>query len=175
MLHRVTAAALLPGALLATAALLFGCTSGPGPLGAAGDKACAGFNAAPGQIMTFGMYWLQNAGNSTVTIQSVTLGASHGLKISGGAWILPIVKNTGIGVASWPPGRLSPGMARIWAMRRPAVGAEIKPGHRAELVLGVSRTTTGSARSGGPVIVYAAGGSTYTVQKNPAISLGPTC
>ncbi|MBO0823779.1 MAG: hypothetical protein J2P27_07955 [Actinobacteria bacterium] len=170
------AGSLTLGALLTTAALLSGCSGGAAPLGVSTyGLGCAGFDAPPGQIHSFGSYVLQNQSRSMVTIQSVTLGTtSHGLKMTGGAWVMPIIGHNMIALGEWPPDRppQQTPMAPAWALRRRADGAQIKPGQTRELMLGVARTTTKPGWSGGPVIVYTAGGSTFTLRKSPAIFLG---
>jgi hypothetical protein len=173
-MHIVRAGTL--GVLLAAAAPLAGCSDGPAPLGDPPSGSCEGYPGVPGEISSFGDYVLDNQSSSTVTIQSVTLGpTSKGLTIAGGAWILPILGGNMIAVGSWPPDRppeQAP-MAPAWAMRQHADGAHIKPGQTRSLILGVTRTTHKEpGRSRGPLIVYTAGGSTYTVQESPAIYLG---
>jgi len=166
--------ALTVGALLATAALLSACSDGPPPLGDShvGNVACFGIQEPPGKIVAFGGTILQNTSSSTVTVQNVTLGSPHGEKMTGGAWLIPILKDSETGTGDWPPTAPGPGRARAWALRHRAAGAVIKPGQSAELIVGVSRTGFGEGKSTGPVIVYSAGGSTFTVQKYPSIWLG---
>jgi hypothetical protein len=88
------------------------------------------------------------------------------MKMTGGAWIAPYIHNDGFGEAFWPP------TGPAWAQRRRADGAEIKPGQDLNLIVGAARTTTKTGRYARVMIVYSAGGSTYTVLKSPAIEFG---
>ena len=124
------------------------------------------YPAKPGQTIAEGNYELNNKSSSTVTIQSVTLGSPRGIKMTGGAWIVPYIHNDGIGEAFWPP------TAPAWAQRRRADGAQIKPGQDWNLIVGVARTTTKTGRYAGLVIRYSADGSTYTWQEDVAVELG---
>lgn len=159
------------GALLATAALLSACSTGPAPLGDGGTPAQQCVPARQGQTITMGIYDLDvESGTSPVTVQSVRLGSPHGLKMTK-AWVTPIFANTPlIGTALWPP-PASP----AWAQRKPAEGAVIKPGQDLNLVFGLTRTTARAGRSDGPVIVYTANGNTYMLAENVSLVVARKC
>jgi hypothetical protein len=163
----VRSRALLPGALLATAALLAACsTDGPPPL-AAGGFAAGGLCAplALGHPVTDGFYILDNTSTSAVTVTSVKLASSsHGLAMTT-PWLIPLSKSPrgGSGYAgeqvypptSWP----------TWPQRQRIPGAVIKPHQELNLVLGLTRTGP-QGHTPGPVITYTAGGNTYTLQEH---------
>lgn len=128
-----------------------------------------------------GEWALENHSRSVVTIQGVRLPADVRDMRMTKAWLVPIYRDSqgnyelvGAGFP-WPPtSQWVP--ARTWDKRQAAVGAAIKPGETITLAFGVTRTSaTKPGRSGGPVIVYSAGGSTFTVQKSPSMVLANKC
>jgi hypothetical protein len=163
--------ALMLRALPATAALLSACSSGPGPLGNGGVPAQQCVPARQGQTITMGIYELENSGSTPANVQSVSLGSPHGLAITN-AWITPIFANTPLigAVLSWPPPA-----GPAWAERKEAEGAVINPGRDMNLVLGLTRTTANTGRSDGPIIVYTAGGTTYTLSENTSLIVAAKC
>src|SRR5215469_10026771 len=160
---------LMLGALLAIAALLSGCSAGPGPLGNGGDSARQCAPTRQGQTRMMGIYALENQGKSPVTIQGVPLSSPNGVKMTGGAWVLPIFNHTLVGPGPWPPS------GPAWAMRLRAAGAVIQPGQAMNLVFGVTRTSANAGRSDGPAISYSADGSTFTLQENISLILADSC
>jgi hypothetical protein len=173
-------AALLLGAL-SVAALLTACSSiGPGPLGDGGTNAEQCMPSPQGQPVTTGIYHLANAGTSAVTIQSITLPNAHGLAATR-MWLLPIYRDPKNGNfldagAGYPyPPAFTAGVRAAWAKRRPAVGATIKPHQDLDLVFGLTRTTSKSGKSGGPVVAYTADGSSYTVAMKTSLMVAASC
>ena len=169
---------------LSAAALLAACSStGTGPLGDGGTpgEQCMGF--PQGRPVTTGIYDLRNTGTAAVTIQSVTLPGAHGLRKTK-AWLVPIghtpgQANNGGGIlvgAGWPyPPSFTALVRSVWAKRRPAVGATIKPGQDLNLVFGLTRTTAKAGKSDGPAIWYTASGSSYTVNEKTSLVVAARC
>lgn len=126
-----------------------------------------------------GIYELDNTGTSPVTVQSVTLPAAHRLTMTK-AWLVPI-GHTGNGGtidvgAGWPyPPSFTALVRSVWAQRRPAVGATIKPRQDLNLVFGLIRTTGSVGKSDGPAIAYTAGRSTYAVQEQTNLIVAANC
>ena len=134
---------MLAGALLATAAPLAACSSGPGPLGNGGDGGTECVPGRVGQTLSMGFYALENTGTEAAAIQSVTQSGEQGITATK-AWVIPIVRHPngstlllGAGFA-WPPVTWP-----TWRDRRPAVGAVIGAGKSVNLAYGVTRTVTG--------------------------------
>ncbi|MGH3293142.1 MAG: hypothetical protein ACRDP7_15175, partial [Trebonia sp.] len=155
---------LLLGALIAVAALLAGCSGagGPPPLGTGGNggRACA---PAPhiGTPVSMVLFDLTNQGTAPVTIRSVSLPNAHGMAMTE-AWLVPLhlhSEQLGMG-GPWPPVTDS-----LWPVRVPAVGGVIQPGKILQLAFGVIRTTAADGSSDGPVVVYTAGRTTYTLRE----------
>ena len=170
---------LMLAALLA-AALLSACSTGPGPLGNAGDGMFTECTPAPpGQTVTMGIWWLHNDGTSPVTIQSIHLD-EHDLRMTM-PWLVPIYHNPKNGQfdevgAGYPyPPAFNVAARWSWARRQPAVGALIRPSKSLNLVFGMTRTSAATGRAGGPVIVYSAGGTTYTLAEKTAETLVTNC
>jgi hypothetical protein len=176
-----TRAVALLGALF-MAALLAACSSGPGPLGDGGTpgQQCMGFKGfSPGAPLTTGIYELNNTGSAAATIQSVTLPDAHRLRMTK-AWLVPIGRTANGGTMdagagfSYPPSFSK--LARYqWARRLPAVGATIEPGHGFDLLFGLIWAGGKTGLSGGPVIAYTAGGSSYTVSEQVTLEIGTYC
>jgi hypothetical protein len=168
------------GALLATAALLGAFSVGPGPLsypfrGTLGE--CA--PDRPGQWISMGSD-LHNHGSSLVTIQSVSLPAdARGIRMTR-AWLVPnyVDPKTGNHIEGgafgfpWP---LTVKIWRTWDQRQQAAGAVIRPGEMTSLAFGVTRTSAKTSLSGGVVIVYSAGGSTWAQLSDVSFVLADTC
>jgi len=169
---------------LSVAALLAACSSdpGPGPLGNGGTpgQQCMAFTE--GQPVTTGIYDLHNTGSSPVTVTSVTLPDAHGLTMTK-AWLVPIGHSPGSGRvggmlvgAGWPyPPSFTKLVRSVWAQRRPAVGATIKPGQDLNLVFGLTRTTAKAGKSSGPLIAYTTGGLSYTVAEQTTLEVAAKC
>lgn len=164
---------LLPGALSAVAGLLAGCSGagGPPPLGNGGNggRACT---LAPqvGKPVNMGLFDLNNKGTTPVTVRSVSLPDARGMAMTE-AWLVPL--NTsgpqlGVGTA-YPPVTYP-----FWADRVPAVGAVIRPGQNLQLEFGVLRTTAADGNSDGPMIVYTAGRTTYTLREQVSLAVAHT-
>ncbi|HSR86114.1 MAG TPA: hypothetical protein VLM11_18205 [Streptosporangiaceae bacterium] len=159
---------LLLGALLATAALLAACSTGPGPLvdrgfGGGGGHECISF--ALGQPVTDGMYVLDNTGTSPVTVTGVNLTSVHGLAMTK-AWLVPPYKPphgalTYVGVQLYPPVTF-----HTWTNRQPIPGSVIKPGQGLNLLFGLTRTGPKDGHTNGPAVTYTASGNTYTLQEH---------
>jgi len=172
---------MLLGALSVTA-LLAACSSGPGgpgPLGSGGDDGQQCMDFAQGKPVTTGIYELNNSSSDAVTVQSVTLPGAYGLTMTR-AWLVPVGQTGNGGTmtvgAGWPyPPSFTALVRSVWAQRRPAVGATIKPGQDLNLVFGLTRTTANAGKSSGPAITYTAGGSTYTVQEKTSLMVASTC
>jgi hypothetical protein len=158
------------------AALLASCSNGGiGPLGGGGTlgQQCILYRA--GVPFANGFYDLHNTGTSLVTVTGVTVPSMHGLKVVSKYWLVPIYhdpKNGNwvvIGVGfPWPP-IYSAAVLSVWAKRKPAVGAVIRPGQDLNLVFAMMRTTQLRASSNGPSITYTAGGSSYTVSEQTSL------
>jgi len=170
-MRNVVASRKLPllGALSAVAALLAGCSGpgGPPPLGngGPGGKACT---PAPqiGKPVDMALFDLTNQGTAPVTVRSVSLPDAHGMAMTE-AWLEPLnTHGPQLGVGQPYPPVTYP----LWADRVPAVGAVILPGQDLQLVFGVLRTTAANGTSDGPMIVYNAGRTSYTLREQ--ISLG---
>jgi hypothetical protein len=162
----------LLGVLPAVAALLAGCsgTGGPPPLGSGGNggRTCA---LAPqvGTPVRMGLFELVNHGTDPVTVRSVSLPAAHGMAMTE-AWLVPRDGGPNLGVGFPYPPVTSP----LWAYRVPASGAVIEPGEDLNLVFGLLRTTAGDGSSDGPMIVYAAGRTAYTLREKLSLALART-
>jgi hypothetical protein len=163
--------ALLPAALLATAALLAGCSSSPGqgPLGNGGD---GGQQCVPGKLghtLTMGLWGVYNTSKKPAIVTSVGLPDPHGLAITKTAWLVPDTVQPGhiegVGVqedyppVSWP----------TWSQRQAIPGAVARPHISLSIVFGLTRTTGRTGRSAGPVITYTAGGTTYTIREQTSL------
>jgi len=161
----------LLAALSATTALLAACSSSPGPLGDGGSLGEQCVPGPEGRPLTTGLYDLHNTGTSPVTVQSVSLGSPHGLKITTKAWVMPIFHDVktgnwdvvGVGVpyppTTWPE----------WSNREPAIGAVILPGQDLNLVFGMTRTSASDGTSAGPVILYTVNRGTYTLHEQTGL------
>lgn len=175
---------MLLGALMVTAALLGTFSAGPGPLGksGAGGEQCAPDQQGHWETMAAE---IENNGSSPVVILSVRLPADARNMRMTDAWIVPIYHDPktgnfmlagGEGFPYPPTEQLSP----TWDQRTPAAGAVIRPGtgprEAVTLVFAVTRTSAATAgRSGPPVIVYSAGGTTYTAQQGFSMVLADKC
>ncbi|MGH3209329.1 MAG: hypothetical protein ACRDNO_16365 [Trebonia sp.] len=155
---------LLLAALSAVAALLAGCAGlgGQPPLGDGGNggQACA---LAPqiGKPVDMAMFDLTNQGTAPVTVRSVSLPDAHGLAMTE-AWLVPFnTRGPQLGVGQPFPPVTYP----LWADRVPAAGAVIQPGRVLQLVFGVFLTTARDGTSDGPMVVYTAGRTTYTLRE----------
>ena len=171
------------GALLATAAFLAACSSGPGPLGQGGTSGQQCMPQPEGVPTTVGLYDLHNSGSSPVTVHGISLPHDHGLTMTS-SWLTPIYHGVGrdlvIGVSwPWPPSRSTgAGAAAVrwaWAPRKPLTGAVIKPHEDLNLVFGLTRTTARNSYSGGPVITYSTGGTAYTVSEKTTLEVAKSC
>ena len=133
----------------------------------------------PGDALTTGIYELDNTGTAAATIQGVTLPGAHRLRMTK-AWLVPIGQapngNTMLVGAGWAyPPNFSKLARYQWARRVPAVGATIKPGHGLNLVFGLIWAGGRAGLSGGPVIAYTAGGSSYTVSEQVTLEIAAKC
>jgi hypothetical protein len=163
---------LLLGALSALAAVLAGCGAGdPPPLGSGGSggRACV---PAPriGTPVSMVLFDLDNQGAAPVTVLSVSLPNAHGMAMTE-AWLVqlhPHSAQLGMG-GPWPPVTDS-----LWAARVPAVGGVILPGKVLELAFGMLRTTAADGSSDGPVIVYRAGRTTFTLREGTSLAVART-
>ena len=130
-----------------------------------------------GKPVEVGLYDLHNRGSSPVTVKSISLDHPHGLVMTE-TWLTPIGHQNGqeltIGVG-WPyPPSFTALVRQVWSERRPAIGATVRPGQDLNLVFGLTRTGA-VGKSGGPVIVYTADGSTYTLHENTSLSVAARC
>jgi hypothetical protein len=171
-----------------TAALLTACSSDPvGPLGNGGAPSLQCMSHRQGQPVTTGLFELDNTGSSPVTVQSVTLPSARGLRMTK-SWLVPTFRDPKNGdfldlgagfpyppaYSAYPP-EYAAQVRRVWAERRPAAGAVIEPGEDLNLVFGLTRTTAKAGRSDGPLIVYSAGGSTYSLQELTDLIVAQDC
>jgi hypothetical protein len=99
----------------------------------------------------------------------VSLPAAHGMAMTE-AWLVPRDGGPNLGVGFPYPPVTSP----LWAYRVPASGAVIEPGEDLNLVFGLLRTTAADGSSDGPMIVYAAGRTTYTLREKLSLALART-
>ena len=165
--HPVRSRTLLLGALLATAALLAGCSTGPGPLGDGGLGNTPGSECIPepvGHLVSDGFFLLTNNGSSPVTVTSVKVTSLHGLSMTR-AWLMPLYKPpggvpSGVGDDNYPPTN-----AHDWPDRQAVPGAVIKPHQAVSLFFGLARTTAEAGRAGGPTITYTVGGNSYNAAR----------
>jgi hypothetical protein len=162
---------LLLGALLATAALLAACSSGPPPLVSEGFSGHECGPSALGKPVTDGSFILANTGTSPVTVTSVRLPSPHGVTMTP-AWLMPQYKP--------PHGSLSyvgdgfpypPATWPTWPDRQAIPGAVIKSHQELNLFFGITRTADRRVQAGAPVITYTADGNTYTLQTHWAYIL----
>jgi hypothetical protein len=121
------------------------------------------------------MSLLYNTGHSPVTLTSVTLASPHGLTMTK-AWLMPGYKPphgawsyVGAGEpyppVQWPE----------WRNRQPIPGAKIKPGQGLNLFFGLTRTTSGPGRTGGPVVTYTVDSISYTLQPQMGFVIARKC
>jgi len=175
----MTSARIMLGALLATTALLSGCSTGAGPLSEpAGYSGGECLPDQPGKFVSAG-WTLTNHGSSVATIHNVHLPGAHDIRTTK-AWLVPnfIDPKTGanaVGVAWGFPWPVTVKIIPSWNKRQPAIGAVIRPGEMTSIDFGVTRTSAKTARSGGPVIVYTADGNAYTQQENVSLELAHEC
>jgi hypothetical protein len=171
---------LLLGALPVTAALLSACSSTPAPLGNGGSPSAQCMFAVRGKTVTVGLFELTNIGKSPAVVQSVTLPAMRGLRMTK-SWLVPVYRdpkngnhlNVGAGFP-YPPA-WSSSVRRVWAQRRPAAGGTIRPGQDLNLVFGLTRTTAMTGKSAGPVIVYSTGGTKFTLKELTTLTVAGSC
>jgi hypothetical protein len=115
-------------------------------------------------MIAIGDWELRNSSASPVTIQSANLPGQHGLTVTR-AYVVPIQGRTLIGVAYWPP------KSPMWALRRLAAGAVIRPHQALDLVYGLAMTSAKTGKAGGPTIIYTANGNSYTLQETFSVQL----
>ena len=162
---------LLSGALSAAAVLLTACSSSPGvgPLGKGYAPGSICFPGTEGHEVTMGFYVIKNSGTASARIRSITLPNAHGLRATR-VWLAPIRKNLLLGAGfPWPP------RSPVWAHRMPASGAVIKAGESLNIVFGITRTSSAPARSDGPLVVYTAQGSAYTMRNGVSFEEAAHC
>ena len=160
-----------------TTVLLAGCSAaGPPPLGQAGDPGTQGIGCWPQhKPVTIGLWDLRNSSKSPVTIQSIRLPSAHGLTMTK-AWLLPLARGVNAVGVGWPyPPANTAEVRAEWAQRKPAVGDVIRPSQHLLLVFGLVRTTARAGKSGGPVIVYTADGSSYILAEDVSLVMAPNC
>jgi hypothetical protein len=114
-------------------------------------------------MTTMGVWALENASGASVTVQSVSLPNSQGLRETK-TWLVPIQGRSLIGNVPWPP--TSP----EWPKRVQAAGAVIGPHQALNLVLGVARTAS-KGTAGGPVVSYSTSNGTYTLNEATGLEL----
>ena len=160
------------GAVPAVAALLAGCSGpgGPPPLGSGGNggRTCA-LASQVGTPVLVGLFELVNQGTDPVTVQSVSLPAAHGMAMTE-AWLVQRDAGPNLGMGFPYP----PVTSRLWAHKVPASGAVIEPGEDLNLAFGILRTTAADGSSDGPMIVYTAGRTTYTLREKLSLALART-
>jgi hypothetical protein len=174
---------MLPGALLAVAALLAGCSAslgGPDTNGPLGDGGTPGGQCVPSPAAmhfdTMGIFDLDDAGKSPVKVTGITLAHNHGLAMTS-AWLTPIGHSGGdeelIGAAiSYPPSYDQ--LARQeWARRQKLIGAVIRPRQDLNLVFGLAQTTAKAGSSSGPRITYTSSGNRYVLQEQTTLEVAP--
>lgn len=169
-------------ALAALTGLLASCSASPavGPLGDGGSAGAQCIHGDEGQAVTMGIYELVNIGRSPATVQRVSLpDNAHGLRMTK-AWLVPITHTRGNGTLSVGAGGLFPPVysalvRAVWAQRRPAAGAIIRPGQDLNLVFGLTRTSDRDGRSPGPAIVYSANRTTYTIDEGWSLIVSANC
>lgn len=166
-----------PGALLATAALLAACSTGPPPL-TAGGIFTSGSECVPARLyptVTAGIWVLDNTSTSPVTVTSVKLSSSRGLAMTK-AWLVPPYKppngaRTWFGVvAGYPPIHFE-----SWPKRQSIPGAVIKPHQGLSLVFGLTHTGQHDGHTSGPLITYTASGNSYTLQEDYGFRIAVHC
>jgi hypothetical protein len=166
-------AAVLPVAVLA------GCNSGPpavsagGPLAgaAAGGNACG--PARPGAGFTFGIETFQNAGHSTLVLDSVALRDPRGLRLIG-AYADPNSQRSWLvgAIGGWPP-QPPPGFPNppTWKDRQPVPGFRLGPGQWFNMVIGVEAPRRPGGSTSGLVIRYHDSAGSYVVEDHFGYSL----
>jgi hypothetical protein len=116
------------------------------------------------------LFTLDNQGTAPVTVRSVSLADAHGMAMTE-AWIEPLnTSGPQLGVGQPYPPVTYP----LWADRVPAAGAVIRPSQDLQLVFGVFRTTAADGSSYGPMIVYTAGSTTYTLREQISLAVART-
>jgi hypothetical protein len=93
------------------------------------------------------------------------------------AWVVPIwhdPKNGDYDLigAGWP---WPPVSQPAWPQHEPAIGAVIRPGHDLNLVFGLTRTSGSEGHSGGAIVTYTSGGTTYVVDESIAYMVAQDC
>lgn len=154
-------------------ALLTAACSGSLPSGPLGDGGAQAAWCAPGTkgiTMAMGVYVLENHSPYTVTVERFTLPTIVRLT-STRAYLVPISHLPRrpyelIGEAYWPP------KARVWAQRRPVVGAVIKPGQTLNLVFGLTMISNHGGYTSGPTLTYTANGTSYSIEEQTALTVG---
>jgi hypothetical protein len=123
-----------------------------------------------GQPVTLGFYALRNNGISAVTILSISLPAGARRLTMTRAWLVPIDDNP-IG-SGWP---WPPATQPAWRLRRPAVGAVIRPRQILDLVFGLTRTSGRAGQSSGVVVTYSSGAAQYVLDGSVALMVSQNC
>jgi hypothetical protein len=119
------------------------------------------------------LFDLDNTAAVPVNVRSVSLPNAHGMAMTE-PWLVPLNTNgeqMGVG-QDWPP--TNPIWASQWAVSVPAVGGVIQPGQTLELAFGAIRTTAADGYSDGPMVVYTAGHSSYTLREQFALAVART-
>jgi hypothetical protein len=138
-----------------------------GPLGPPGDPSTVCLSSRLGHAVTIGLQNFTDGGHDAVTIDRVTLGAAHGLKLAG-ADAVPGRYTVGVW-NDFPPlaRQLLKGVQ--WEKRRPPAGTSVQPGGWANVVAGVDPTREAEDSSTGIVLWYHDGSQHYELRTNVRI------
>jgi hypothetical protein len=92
-------------------------------------------------------------------------------------WIVPIYHDpkTGNFLDVGVGGPYPPTTAPEWVYRKPAIGGVIRPHQDLNLVFALTRISAKAATSNGPVIIYTAGGSTWTLREKTSLVVAARC
>lgn len=152
-----------------------------GPLGNGGDNDFLCSPIPRMTPMTNGWTALEYKGDSTVTIEKVTLYKPHDLKLTA-AVVLPVGKGTLTGrLATYPPTKAdlaeSYHTMAWWNARVTADGATLRPGVEYSLALGLLPESRLHATAAGIDVLYRADGQEYLLRNRTTfqVLVGPTC
>jgi hypothetical protein len=158
-------------ALLAAIANGCGSSTDAGPLGeryanAPGVDVC--LPRRPGQSATFGVLYIDNPTDETLTLTSVSFEHSEGLTLLGS-----VIASTGLPLVAsgrgYPPAAVPD---EVWDQTQPTEGAEVESTEVISFGLRLDRPR-GTAST--VVIDYAVDGNSYTVAVDHTYRMGTTC
>jgi hypothetical protein len=168
----------LAAALLAALALdACGSSSDAGPFGNNTTPSGQCVPARPGQVISYGLSYVQNPTHHTATILHVFLRNNHGIRRVR-AWAVPTMQLYGVGLGPPPPQFKVVGFQ--WNRRQPAQGAQVVPTHgkddRLNLVMLITLAPGRTrGRAAGVNITYRLNGNTYLIPDRTFVVLAAKC